>query len=129
MFRSLSLAVLISAAACLGKPDDRPQTADYIIEAILVPQCGRAACHSAAARSHDLAFDNIPDSLDAMMSMGRRGSPMLAAPAPNGSRDPNGSRLFTVLVDPSRPMPPDTPLPKADIDLIYNWIKNGAEGL
>jgi hypothetical protein len=123
MFRALSLAALIAVTACLGKPDNRPQTADYIIEAILVPQCGRAACHSSAARSHDLAFDNIPDSLDALNSTGRKGQPLVVR------NDPMGSRLVQVLTSSNGVMPPDTPLPQADIDLISEWIANGANGL
>jgi hypothetical protein len=39
------------------------------------------------------------------------------------------SRLVTVLTDGNRVMPPDTPLPTADIELITRWVAGGAEGL
>ena len=107
---------------CSASTDARPETADYIIEAILVPQCGRGGCHDPDAQPHGLAFDTIADSLAAMQTT-QRGMPMVVP------GDPDGSRLVTVLVDPNRPMPPDQPLANADIDLIARWIAAGAEGL
>lgn len=103
-------------AACGTSQDTRPETADYIVEAILVPYCARAGCHSASAQAKGLVFDNIPDAVNTMQP--------LVVPG-----DPTRSRLVTILTDSRRPMPPDAPLPQADIDLVTRWVTNGAEGM
>ena len=110
-----SLAWFI-VAACGTSQDTRPETADYIVDAVLVPYCARAGCHSASAQPKGIMFDNIPDAIDAMQP--------LVVPG-----DPAHSRLVTVLTDSSKPMPPDAPLPQGDIDLITRWIADGAEGM
>ncbi len=109
-------------AACGTEPDTRPETADYIIDAILVPYCGRGGCHSTATKAHNIAFDTIPNALAAMQTM-QRGEQMVIP------GDPTRSRLVTVLSDSNRVMPPDVPLPQADIDLITRWVTDGANGL
>jgi hypothetical protein len=122
MQRAFPAAAVALALGCNPSADDRPATADYIIEAILVPQCGRGGCHTEDTQPHGLAFDTIAHALAAMHTTSR-GEPMVVP------GDPDGSRLVGVLVDPRRPMPPDQPLPDADIDLIARWIASGAEGL
>ena len=114
--------VLMLAASCGTEPDRRPETAAYITDAILVPYCGRGGCHSTATKAHGLAFDTIPNALAAMHGTGRDGAPMLVP------GDANGSRLFTVLADSGRIMPPDVPMPDADMKLIERWIDDGADG-
>ncbi len=121
MPRSL-FAILALAGACGTSPDTRPETADYIIDAILVPYCGRGGCHSSATQAGNLEFDTIPSSLAALSGSSRRGRLIVKG-------DAQTSRLYTVLVDTSRPMPPDQPLAQADIDLIQRWIDDGAAGL
>jgi hypothetical protein len=100
-------------------------TADYVISAILVPYCARAACHSASSAAHGLAFDTIANAKAAFgKTIERKGMrlPMVTA------NDPGNSRIYTVLSDSSRPMPPDAPIPDADRDLIKAWIENNAAG-
>jgi hypothetical protein len=109
---------LALAEGCGTATDDRPQTAAYISAAILVPYCGRAACHSTATRAHDLNFGSVADSIATMQSQ------FLVV-----AGDPTTSPLVTVLTATSRVMPPDTPLPDADIELITRWVADGAEGL
>jgi len=113
--------VLALLVGCASEP--QPETADYIIEAILVPYCGRAGCHTAETQPHNLAFDTIDNALAAMKAMGRDNM-ILVVPG-----DPSRSRLVTVLTDASRIMPPDSPLPDADIKLISDWVGSGAPGL
>jgi hypothetical protein len=112
-------------SACAGEATDtRPETADYIIEAILAPSCGRGGCHSSETKAHDIAFDTIPAALAAMNgSGGGHGRVLVIA----GS--PNDSELVTILTDTREPMPEDAPLPDVDIDLITRWVADGAEGL
>ena len=120
MIRSF-FALLALAGAC-GTTDTRPETADYIIEAILVPYCGRGGCHSSATQAGNLPFDTIPSALDSLTKSSRRGRLVIAGSSQT-------SRLYTVLVDTSRIMPPDQPLADADIALIQRWIDDGAPGL
>ena len=115
------IAVALALAACNTQPD-RPETADYIIVSILEPYCGRGGCHTIDTQPHGLAFDTIPNSLAAMRSS-QRGE-VLVVPG-----DPQRSRLVTILTDSSRIMPPDQPLQDADIELISNWVADGADGL
>ena len=117
-----NLFVALALCACGTSPDTRPETADYIIEAILVPYCGRGGCHSSATEARNLAFDTIPSALSAL-GTSQRGQRLVV------KGDAQASRLYTVLVDTSRPMPPDQPLSDADIDLIKRWIDDGAAGL
>jgi hypothetical protein len=113
---------LIALAACGADTDTRPETADYIIEAILAPRCGRAACHSTDTREHGYAFDTIAAGIASMKSSDHGRA--LVVPG-----SPEQSELVTVLTDSNGPMPPDSPLPQADIDLITRWVADGAEGL
>jgi hypothetical protein len=111
--RSIALLLL---AACGTAQDTRPETASYIVEAILLPYCARAGCHSASAQAKGIGFDTIPEAIHAMQ-------PLVVA------GEPTRSRLVTILTDSSRPMPPDAPLPQADIDLVTRWVSDGAEGM
>jgi len=118
---NLRRSIACSCALALGcgtGTDDRPETAAYVSAAILVPYCGRAACHSNATRAHGLNFGSVDDCIATMQS------PTVVVPG-----NPAVSRLVTVLTDSRRVMPPDTPLPTADIELITRWVAGGAEGL
>ena len=118
--RTLLFVVL---AGCVGGADSRPQTAAYISQAILVPNCGRAACHSAATAAHGIALDSVQDAIAAMSSTsGRRGR--LVTPGDSARSD-----LYQVITGQQKIMPPDAPLSDADIELIKSWIDSGADGL
>jgi hypothetical protein len=122
MLRLLACVALL--AACGTDTDTRPETADYIIEAILAPSCGRAACHSSETAAHNLAFDTIAAGKAALIGgSGKRGEKLVVA----GS--PDQSEIVTILSDTGKPMPPDSPLPDADIALITRWVTDGAAGL
>ena len=124
MPRVLACLATASLAACATDTDTRPETADYIIEAILAPACGRAACHSSETKVHNLAFDTIVAGKAALIGgSGKRGQKLVVA----GS--PTKSEIVTILSDTGKPMPPDSPLPDADIELITRWITDGAQGL
>ena len=120
MFRALAALAVI--ASCNATSDTRPETADYVIEAILVPQCGRGGCHTADTQPHGLAFDTIDGAKAALATTQREGK--MVKPF-----DPDGSYLVQVMVRPDRIMPPDQPVANADIDLIARWIAGGADGL
>jgi hypothetical protein len=120
--KALTYALLALIAGCADQTDNRPATADYVIEAILVPFCGRAGCHTSETQPHNLAFDTIDDAL-ASLKTSDRGKPLVVP----GS--PSTSELVTILSDSQRIMPPDSPLAQADIDLITRWVADGAAGL
>jgi hypothetical protein len=120
MFQRALCALLVIATSCAS--EDRPETADYIIEAILVPKCGRAGCHSSETAPHGFAFDTIDNSIAAMTSSDR--GRVLVKAGSAGDSD-----LYQVIAGGSKVMPPDSPLATADIELIAQWINDGAAGL
>ena len=107
MLRATLLAVVLATAAgCGAEPDDRPVSFTYIHQAIIVPNCTTSNCHSELTQivgwnleDRDEAYDALSDSLLDVVIRG---------------------------LDPMKPrMPPDQPLPQADIDLIIAWVLAG----
>jgi hypothetical protein len=119
MYRLWTIALV---AACATEPDTRPETADYIIEAIIAPSCGHGGCHSSVTVAAGYALDTITAAKAAMTTNSRKGR--LVIPG-----SPSQSELVTILTDTRKPMPADAPLPQADIDLITRWVADGAAGL
>ncbi|HTR56211.1 MAG TPA: hypothetical protein VMJ10_36305 [Kofleriaceae bacterium] len=111
--------------ACGTTPDDRPETIDYIVNAILAPQCAQASCHTAVAKAHRLAFDTVEDAQAAFASPQNCGM-MMCPMIVRG--DSEQSDLYLVLTGARNAMPPVSPLPHADIYLIQSWIDDGAAG-
>ena len=113
------LAVLL-VSGCAVSTDPRPVTADYIAEAILAPACGRAACHSSGVKPKNFAFDTVAAAKEALRKI------VIA-------NKPDASELLQVMGEATTTrggiMPPDGPLPDADIELIRTWIASGADGL
>jgi hypothetical protein len=119
------VVVTLVMIGCAAGPQPQPLTADYIIEAILVPYCGRGGCHSTDTAAHRLIFDTIDGSLAAFKTSDNKRGKLVDTINYN----PDKSRLYTVLRDSSRIMPPDVPVPDADVELIRAWIAAGAPGL
>jgi hypothetical protein len=111
------LAVCAFIAGCTTNPDSRPATTDYIIEAILVPYCGRGGCHSTDTAARNLIFDT-PEQARIAMSKTDHGMKLVVPGMPDKSE------LYTALSDSRRIMPPDIPLPDKDRELIFEWISN-----
>lgn len=116
----------LAGAAC-GGTDDRPRTLAYITEAILVPTCAAAECHSAFKQAVGDQFDTVDATRRSIVDNG------LVAPG-----DPADSLLIQSLttgvpsiLDPGGAdvrMPFDAPIPDADVQLISAWIEAGAAG-
>ncbi len=124
MHRLVVVATALGLAACGVDTDDRPATLEYITAAILAPNCGNAQCHSSFRREDDYAFDTVDEARITFATY-----PGLIVPS-----DPNESVLYQTLVSPggkNQPlrMPYDQPLANRDVELIYHWIDEGAEGL
>jgi len=104
------------AAGCGSQEDDRPATWEYISTAIIQPNCATANCHSNLAQSSGVQLDRINRGYDALISR------YFVIPG-----HPEDSSLMLLLNGRgSRRMPPDFPLAQQDIDLIAQWITNGA---
>ncbi len=123
MHRPVVAALALALAACGVEVDDRPATLEYVTQAILVPYCANAQCHSSFRKAEFLTFATVDESRATINDNG------LVAPG-----DPEGSLLYQVLISPGGEdnpprMPYDQPMPDADVALIRRWIERGAPGL
>lgn len=95
------------------------------------PACG---CHREAGLARERLDLRSPEAAfaDLVLPVGARstGYPMISPGRPSESyliqtllRDPDGTALYGVLGD---PMPPDEPLPHADMTALALWIEGGA---
>jgi hypothetical protein len=144
---AVAAGVLASlVAGCSNSP--LPAEWGYISPAIFQPSCATQSCHSSAAAVAGLDFSD-PDrgyqSLTALWVWVPNPTPMdldtLSCGVVDGQQvceqrlrplvtpyDPDQSRLVNMLRarDASR-MPPDRPLPEAQIELVEQWILDGAK--
>jgi hypothetical protein len=113
------VVIVAALAGCGSTTDDRPLTGEYIVNAILSPNCGIASCHASGTASAGLVFDTFENA--------QRTGSLMAVVVPG---DVVNSELIFVLT-PSSPkiMPPDQSVPDVDIDLMKRWIAVGAPGL
>ena len=142
-FAATVLATLVLSPGC-GSPN-RPATWAYLSPVIFQPNCASGSCHSPGAAAAGLDF-STPDrgytSLTGLwvwiVDPSRVGT---AGCGPAAGTivcermyrplvtpfDPSQSRLINVLRGRDAPrMPPDRPLDEADIELVEDWILNGA---
>jgi hypothetical protein len=120
MPRLALLAFLLLGAACAADVDERPARLSYLAPAILRPSCATSSCHAAeGARAADLVLDE-ENLAELRAELLRR---TLVYPG-----RPEGSPLLNFLTGQGVPlrMPPDLPLPAADIALVEAWIAAGA---
>ena len=122
--------LLFTAGAACATRDDRPETLAYVTETVLAPSCALAECHSAMTRELGYSFDTPTlaqaalDGTDATPLIG----PCSAVPCPATGRD---SYLIKVITDQDiygHRMPYDSAMPQEDIQLIVDWIRDGAVG-
>jgi hypothetical protein len=102
-------------AACTGDPGERPATWPYVHAAIIAPSCATSSCHVERARTAGVALDDADEAYGALIE--RR----FVVPG-----DPTSALMPLLEGDERRRMPPDAPLPAADIELIRIWIEAGA---
>jgi len=110
------LVALLSAAPACGGTDDRPARWSFISSAIVEPGCATVNCHSSVTakagvdlHARDIGYYALVNQLYVIPD------------------DPQESALLSLLnAQGARRMPPDAPLPQADIDLISAWISAGA---
>jgi len=111
---ALSASFLL-AIGCTGDPNDRPASWAYLHAAVVAPACATSSCHSERTSVGGIALDDPDTAYDQLL--GR------AFVTPG---DPASTLLRLLEGDETMRMPPDAPLPQADIDLLRRWIEEGA---
>ncbi len=123
-----ALAVFVVFAGC-ESIDERPATFGYIHAAILQPSCTTSNCHSSLTGQAGLRLDDPEAAYVALV--GRTCDVGELPGLPSGNLvvpfQPTSSRLMYLLRgDEVDIMPPDLPLPEPEIELIEQWILEGA---
>lgn len=114
-------ALAIAATGCGGATDDRPARWSFISATIIEPSCATVSCHSAITRRGgvDLSTREI-----GYQTLVKNSGGMTFYVYPSY---PQYSTIVTLMnAQGSIRMPPDNPLPQADIQLIETWIAAGA---
>ena len=115
--RLACLAVLttFAVAGCGGAVDDRPARWSFIAATIVEPSCATVNCHSAITQRAGLDLHSRESGYYALVN----GNYLIAS-------DPNDSSLIGYMTaQGALRMPPDVPLPTADVDLIETWVASG----
>jgi hypothetical protein len=116
--RCVLVAVAVALIGCGSATDDRPAKWSFISATITEPSCATVNCHSAIANR---AAVDLADRTNGYNDLINRG---FVIPG-----DTTGSSTILSLMrgQGSLRMPPDAPLPEADIMLIDRWIQMGAK--
>src|SRR3954451_14429058 len=115
--RLFLVAVAPHALGCNGATDDRPARWSFISATIMEPSCATVNCHSAI--THQGGVD---------LSARQIGYQSLVPTFFVFPGDPQNSPVVNLMnAQGSIRMPPDNPLPEADIVLIEKWIADGAQ--
>jgi len=105
----------MSSIGCAGDPNDRPATWSYLHAAIIAPSCATSSCHNQRVATAGIVLDDADTAYAQLLER------QFVIPG-----DP-ASTLMSLLEGQERArMPPDAPLPAADIDLVRAWIEAGA---
>lgn len=111
----LATLLAITGLGCTDDPRDRPMTWTYLHAAIIVPSCATASCHSSVAATAGLTLDDADDAYAQLLARD------FVIPG-----DPASVLMSLLEGEERRRMPPDAPLPHADIELIRAWIEDGS---
>jgi len=128
---ALGVLVVLGVGCAAGGADPRPATFDFIATTILAPQCATSSCHGRVARVAGLSFETTADAFESLIDMGAL-EPSVVGTGP-GSNVPCNPLLLATSAGPSCggesgnvTMPPDAPLPDADVALMEQWLLDGA---
>jgi hypothetical protein len=100
---------------CAGSPGDRPADWSYVHAAIISPNCATSSCHSERAATAGVVLDDPDTSYRVLLDR------QYVIPG-----DTSSTLLLLLDGDERQRMPPDAPLPAADIALVRTWIEDGA---
>jgi hypothetical protein len=127
----VSISAVAAAGAALAACDsvaDRPAQWSYIHASIIRPSCATASCHSYQGYAGGLDL-STPGGAYAILT-GHVCGQALPIDAPGSyvvPGDPEQSRLIYLLRGADTyVMPPDVPLPPVEVNLIEQWILEGA---
>jgi hypothetical protein len=127
----LTVLATVMTGACGGEEDTRDPVWGYISPAIIQPNCATSSCHSKAAAVAGLDLSTVVNGYTSLvqLKLAPRGSAKLEPPRPMVlPGNPDESRVMHMLrADGAKRMPPDRPLAGADVELIEQWILNGAK--
>lgn len=122
-------ALLITGLSACESPDERPAEWSYIHAAILRPACTTASCHSNASAAAGLDLSTPAAAYSYFLGRACE-APANPTDAPGNyvfPYQPERSRLlFLLRGDRTTIMPPDSPLPDSEIQIIERWILEGA---
>lgn len=116
------LAVLVAlgvsvGAGCGSSTDDRPADWSVISATIVEPSCATVNCHSKITKQGGVDLHDRETGYYTLLNG------FYVIPG-----DPGDSAVVSLMnAQGSLRMPPDVPLPEADIELIENWITSGAK--
>ena len=119
--------ILTTASGCGGNNDPRPQTWSYVSTAILEPSCATANCHSAIAARAGVDLSTRTAGFASLVGRTYVISKDAAPTLTDDERVQRSSVPKLMRAVGNLRMPPDLPLPEADIELFENWIRAGAK--
>lgn len=115
VLRLWCVTLAVTAAAACGGTDPRPASWGYLHAAIVAPSCATVGCHSDLSMQGELSLEDVELARAALIE--RRH----VVPG-----DPLSPLMYQLEGIERRRMPPDAPLPSADVELIRRWIVEGA---
>ena len=118
-------ALAIVVAGCNGASDDRPPTWSFISATITEPSCATVNCHSAITHQAGVDLSSRQAGYQALVGNNSDGGYLTYYVFPGNSQQSPVVKLMNAVG--SIRMPPDNPLPEADIQLIEAWIDHGAQ--
>jgi hypothetical protein len=146
LFGMRALVLLAMFSWGCGETDARNAEWSVIAPVVLAPNCATASCHSRAAAESGLDFSEPGIAYKSLFSQTAQVFMPATATIPSNCKPARGGMLCSTprtLVSPCMPdtsrlvnmlrgrgaqrMPPDRPLPIADIELIERWISQGAK--
>jgi hypothetical protein len=110
-----SIALAAFAAACAADPSERPATWSYLHAAVIAPNCATSSCHSERAATAGVRLDDADTAYAVLIDR------MYVVPG-----DAASTLLDLLEGNQRNRMPPDAPLPAADIEQVRAWIIAGA---
>jgi hypothetical protein len=122
LFGALAACVVAAATmiGCGSSNDNRPAEWSYIYATIIQPSCATASCHSAIAARAGVVLEGRETAFQTLT--GRH----FVIQSPDKNLADQSELLFLLNPTAVRRMPPDFPMPPADVDLIRAWIEAGA---
>jgi hypothetical protein len=107
--------LVVLASACIDS-HDRPATWSYVHPAIIEPSCATPTCHGSLAARAGIVLQDADDAYRLLIDERHVVAGSDASPL-----------LYQLEGDERALMPPDAPLPAADVDLVRAWILEGAQ--